>query len=114
MRNIILVMITLSMVMLAVACDDKGAKSEKDASSVSCSDATKSGDATELADTATLTDAEKKDDCYSGCLGTDMSKEDCKKACNGKWTKDAGSSSKEADVSTPDAVDAPSDVTPQG
>tara|TARA_A100001515_G_scaffold91921_1_gene73330 strand:+ start:5802 stop:6287 length:486 start_codon:yes stop_codon:yes gene_type:complete len=27
-------------------------------------------------------------DCYSKCVKSDMSKEDCKKACYGDWTKD--------------------------
>ena len=140
MRNIILVMTTMLMVMLAVACSEKDEKSDKDAASAACSDAAN------LADAVTLTDKEKKESCYSGCLETDMSKEDCKKACYGDWTKDdkckacydkcvkagkdeadckagccskkseadAGSKPEEKDVSAPDAVDAPSDVTPQG
>ena len=140
MRNIILVMTTMLMVMLTVACSEKDEKSDKDAASAACSDAA------DLADAVTLTDKEKKENCYSGCLETDMSKEDCKKACYGDWTKDskckacydkcvkagkdeadckagccskkseadAGSKSEEKDVSAPDAVDAPSDVTPQG
>ena len=87
MRNIILVMATMLMVMLAVACGEKDAKSDKDAVHAACTDADRSGDAADLADAVTLTDKEKKEACYSGCLGSDMSKEDCKKACYGDWTK---------------------------
>jgi hypothetical protein len=61
MRNIILVMATMLMVMLAVACGEKDAKSDKDADRAACTDADKSGDAADLADAATLTDKEKKE-----------------------------------------------------
>ena len=121
MRNMILVTTTMLMVILAVACSEKDAKSDKDADNAACTDVEKGADATGLADTATLTDKEKKEDCYVGCLESDMSKEDCKKACYGKWSKDdkplpadAGSEPKEADADAPDAVNVPEDVTPQG
>ena len=73
---------------VAVACSPKESESDNDAHRATCNDVEKGADATDLADANTLTDKEKKEDCYVGCLESDMSKEDCKKACYGDWNKD--------------------------
>lgn len=107
MRDFSIIIATLAI--MAVACSPKDENSTKDTDQASVTDVQQAGDSTELSDAVTLTDAEKKDSCYSNCLGTDMSKEDCKKACDGKWAKDAGSSSDtsmDAETSLPDDVSA--------
>lgn len=73
---------------VAVACSPKEDDCDHDADRTVAADVEKGADAADLADAATLTDKEKKEACYSGCLSSDMSKEDCKKACYGDWTKE--------------------------
>ena len=72
----------------SAACGEKEADCKKDAERAVSSDVDKSGDAADLADAATLTDEQKKASCYSGCLGSDASKEECKKTCYGDWSKE--------------------------
>lgn len=73
---------------VAVACSPKEDDCDHDADRTVAADVEKGEDSADLADAATLTDKEKKEACYSGCLSSDMSKEDCKKACYGDWTKE--------------------------
>ena len=72
----------------SAACGEKEADCKKDADGAKAADVAKSEDSVDLADAATLTDEQKKASCYSGCLGSDASKEECKKTCYGDWSKE--------------------------